>query len=248
MARRRTDESELADVLSRRSTRATRICSRRSTRTRRRRTRSSRRPNARLAHLERSRHEQRRNGVPGRSARARGRRVPADAPRRVAGHGAARSALQRRSATADPGRVRRDDRRDLHDLQRVDGGHVTDVPDTAQQGAMTNVPAACTPDRPASRRRRRPPSRRPAARAVFSRHPIQLSRFLEEVWAGRNPQPHAPHADGARDPGGRCTQLGFERDSGIRDSISPTRDLDQRRSRRAAPSRSRSRGRGRTRR
>jgi hypothetical protein len=57
-----------------------------------------------------------------------------------------------------------------------------------------------------------------AARDVFTIHPIQLSRFLEEVWAARNPnlQILAPTRLEIPDT---VPQVGLERDSGIRDTI-----------------------------
>jgi hypothetical protein len=57
-----------------------------------------------------------------------------------------------------------------------------------------------------------------AARAVFSYHPIQLSRFLEEVWAARNPNLTILTPSGLEIPD-TVPQLGLERDSGIRASI-----------------------------
>jgi hypothetical protein len=53
---------------------------------------------------------------------------------------------------------------------------------------------------------------------VFSKHPIQLSRFLEEVWAARNPNIQLLTPTGLEIPD-TVPQLGLERDSGIRDSI-----------------------------
>lgn len=58
-----------------------------------------------------------------------------------------------------------------------------------------------------------------AARDVFSKHPIQLSRYLEEVWAARNPS-IAPLTPSGLEIPASVTQLGLERDSGIRDLIS----------------------------
>src|SRR5262245_12754051 len=58
-----------------------------------------------------------------------------------------------------------------------------------------------------------------AARSVFSRHPIQLSRYLEEVWAARNPSLTPLTPSGLEIPAD-VPQLGLERDSGIRDLIS----------------------------
>jgi hypothetical protein len=57
-----------------------------------------------------------------------------------------------------------------------------------------------------------------AAKAVFSYHPIQLSRFLEEVWAARNPNLTILTPSGLEIPD-TVPQLGLERDSGIRASI-----------------------------
>jgi hypothetical protein len=57
-----------------------------------------------------------------------------------------------------------------------------------------------------------------AARDVFSKHPIQLSRFLEEVWAGRNPNLTLLTPTGLEIPA-NVPQLGLERDSGIQASI-----------------------------
>ena len=54
-----------------------------------------------------------------------------------------------------------------------------------------------------------------AAETVFAIHPIQLSRFLEDVWGARNPDLAAAPA-GARDPAD-VTSSALERDSGIRD-------------------------------
>src|SRR5918995_3888874 len=68
-------------------------------------------------------------------------------------------------------------------------------------------PSPPTPDTAAS-----------AALAVYSKHPIQLSRFLEEVWAARNPNIQLLTPTGLEIPG-TVPQLGLERDSGIRESI-----------------------------
>ena len=57
-----------------------------------------------------------------------------------------------------------------------------------------------------------------AARDVFSKHPIQLSRFLEEVWAARNPNLTLLTPTGLEIPS-NVAQLGLERDSGIQASI-----------------------------
>jgi len=60
-----------------------------------------------------------------------------------------------------------------------------------------------------------------AARDVFSKHPIQLSRFLEEVWAARNPNLTLLTPTGLDIPA-TVPQLGLERDSGIRASLPTT--------------------------
>jgi hypothetical protein len=57
-----------------------------------------------------------------------------------------------------------------------------------------------------------------AARDVFGIHPIQLSRFLEEVWAVRNANFQILTPTGLEIPA-TVPQVGLERDSGIRDSI-----------------------------
>jgi hypothetical protein len=57
-----------------------------------------------------------------------------------------------------------------------------------------------------------------ASRAVFGIHPIQLSRFLEEVWAARNPNLQILTPTGLEIPV-TVPQVGLERDSGIRASI-----------------------------
>src|SRR5262245_46113565 len=57
-----------------------------------------------------------------------------------------------------------------------------------------------------------------AARDVFSKHPIQLSRFLEEVWAARNPNLTLLTPTGLEIPA-NVPQLGLERVSGIQASI-----------------------------
>lgn len=57
-----------------------------------------------------------------------------------------------------------------------------------------------------------------AAQDVFSRHPIQISRYLEEVWAGRNPSLTPLTPSGLEIPAD-VRQLDLERDSGIRDRI-----------------------------
>jgi hypothetical protein len=60
-----------------------------------------------------------------------------------------------------------------------------------------------------------------AARDVFSKHPIQLSRFLEEVWAARNPNLTLLTPTGLEIPA-NVAALGLERDSGIQGSIPTT--------------------------
>jgi hypothetical protein len=57
-----------------------------------------------------------------------------------------------------------------------------------------------------------------AAREVFTIHPIQLSRFLEEVWAARNPNLQILTPTVLEIPS-TVPQVGLERDSGIRESI-----------------------------
>lgn len=57
-----------------------------------------------------------------------------------------------------------------------------------------------------------------AAGIVFGIHPIQLSRFLEEVWAARNPNLQILTPTALEIPAA-IPQVGLERDSGIRDSI-----------------------------
>ncbi len=57
-----------------------------------------------------------------------------------------------------------------------------------------------------------------ATRAVFSIHPIQLSRFLEEVWAARNPNLQILTPTGLEVPA-TVPAVALERESGIRDSI-----------------------------
>jgi hypothetical protein len=63
-----------------------------------------------------------------------------------------------------------------------------------------------------------------AAEEVFGFHPIQLSRFLEEVYAARNPNlqilPNAPLEIPANVP-----QLGLERDAGIREVVSSRQSI-----------------------
>jgi hypothetical protein len=56
------------------------------------------------------------------------------------------------------------------------------------------------------------------ARKVFGIHPIQLSRFLEEVWALRNPNLVVLTPPDLEIPA-TVAQLGLERDSGILDEI-----------------------------
>jgi hypothetical protein len=63
-----------------------------------------------------------------------------------------------------------------------------------------------------------------AARNVFSIHPIQISRFLEEVWAVRNPNLTILTPSSLEIPA-TVPQLGLERDSGIRESISATQGI-----------------------
>jgi hypothetical protein len=63
-----------------------------------------------------------------------------------------------------------------------------------------------------------------AARNVFSIHPIQISRFLEEVWAARNPNLTILTPSGLEIPA-TVPQLGLERDSGIREAIAATQGI-----------------------
>src|SRR3954451_1099504 len=58
-----------------------------------------------------------------------------------------------------------------------------------------------------------------AAEEVFGFHPIQLSRFLEEVWSGRNPNLQILTPTTLEIPA-NVPQLGLERDSGIREVVS----------------------------
>jgi hypothetical protein len=59
-----------------------------------------------------------------------------------------------------------------------------------------------------------------AAERVFTLHPIQLSRFLEEVWAARNANLRILTPNALEIPTA-VPQLGLERDSGIRDDLDP---------------------------
>ncbi len=63
-----------------------------------------------------------------------------------------------------------------------------------------------------------------AAEEVFGFHPIQLSRFLEEVWAGRNPNLQILTPTTLEIPA-NVPQLGLERDSGIRDVVSSRQSI-----------------------
>ena len=63
-----------------------------------------------------------------------------------------------------------------------------------------------------------------AAEEVFGFHPIQLSRFLEEVWAGRNPNLQILTPTTLEIPA-NVPQLGLERDSGIREVVSSRQSL-----------------------
>ncbi|HEY7621788.1 MAG TPA: hypothetical protein VH834_18575 [Solirubrobacteraceae bacterium] len=56
-----------------------------------------------------------------------------------------------------------------------------------------------------------------ATRTVLGIHPIQLSRFLEEVWESRNPNLQDITPTGLEIP--PVPQVGLERDSGIRDLV-----------------------------
>jgi hypothetical protein len=70
----------------------------------------------------------------------------------------------------------------------------------------------------------RPPAPPPAAagqeaaETIFGFHPIQLSRFLEEVWASRNSNLNSITPTKLEIPAA-VSQLGLERDSGIRDTL-----------------------------
>jgi hypothetical protein len=57
-----------------------------------------------------------------------------------------------------------------------------------------------------------------AAETLFGFHPIQLSRFLEEVWAARNSNLNSITPTALEIPT-TVSQLGLERDSGIRETL-----------------------------
>ena len=63
-----------------------------------------------------------------------------------------------------------------------------------------------------------------AAEEVFGFHPIQLSRFLEEVWSGRNPNLQILTPTTLEIPA-NVPQLGLERDSGIREVVSSRQSI-----------------------